>query len=160
MNRIYNVVWNYSLMAWTVVSEFGKGKKKCASTKKILKSKRVASLVASTVLVVSSNAYSFEVNGYTDFNSSTDITDGLQWNGTATVQVDQGADVSVSNSSNNTTLNMNPAAGGYTSLWMHGGTLTASNNGSLLMGINSLLQVGGAKVGGLTSEQSGGFGGS
>ncbi|EOV8479777.1 autotransporter outer membrane beta-barrel domain-containing protein [Klebsiella aerogenes] len=159
MNRIYNVVWNYSLMAWTVVSEFGKGKKKCASTKKILKSKRAASLVASTVLVVSSNAYSFEVNGYTDFNSSTDITDGLQWNGTATVQVDQGADVSVSNSSNNTTLNMNPAAGGYTSLWMHGGTLTASNNGSLLMGINSLLQVGGAKVGGLTSEQSGGFGG-
>lgn len=151
MNRIYNVVWNHSLMIWTVVSELGRGRTKCSSPKTISKSRINASLVASAMIVVSGNAHSFDVNGYTDFNSSTSISDGLQWNGTATVQVDQGADVTVSNSSGSSTLNMNPAAGGYTSLWMNGGTLTASNNGSLLMGANSLLQIGGAQLGGLTS---------
>ena len=159
MNRIYNVVWNYSLLAWTVVSELGRGKTKCSTPKANSKTTRNAGLVASALLVVSGNVYAYDVNGYTDFNSSTSISDGLLWDGTATVQVDQGADVTVSNSSGNTTLNMNPSAGGNTSLWIHGGTLTASNNGSLLMGINSLLQIGGAQVGGLTSEQSGGFGG-
>ncbi|HGV4336551.1 TPA: ESPR domain-containing protein, partial [Escherichia coli] len=159
MNHVYNVVWNYSLLAWTVVSELGKGRTKSSTPKANSKSTRNASLVASVLLVVSGNVYAYDVNGYTDFNSSTSITDGLQWNGTATVQVDQGADVTVSNASGSSALNMNPAAGGYTSLWMNGGTLTASNNGTLLMGTNSMLQIGGAQIGGLTSEQSGGSAG-
>ncbi|MBJ8926364.1 autotransporter outer membrane beta-barrel domain-containing protein [Citrobacter sp. FDAARGOS_156] len=159
MNHVYNVVWNHSLLAWTVVSELGRGRTKGSTPKANSKSTRNASLVASALLVVSGNVYAYDVNGYTDFNSSTSISDGLQWNGTATVQVDQGADVTVSNASGSSALNMNPAAGGYTSLWMNGGTLTASNNGSLLMGTNSMLQIGGAQIGGLTSEQSGGSAG-
>ncbi|EMQ0961599.1 autotransporter outer membrane beta-barrel domain-containing protein [Citrobacter braakii] len=159
MNRIYNVVWNHSLMVWTVVSELGRGRTKCSSPKTVSISRINASLVVSAMIVVSGNAHAYDVNGYTDFNTSTSISDGLQWNGTATVQVDQGADVTVSNASGSSALNMNPAAGGYTSLWMNGGTLTASDNGSLLMGTNSMLQIGGAQIGGLTSEQSGGSAG-
>ncbi|MBM0493196.1 autotransporter outer membrane beta-barrel domain-containing protein [Aeromonas jandaei] len=159
MNHIYKVVWNHTLLAWTAVSEFGRGRTKCSTPTANSKSTRNAGLVVLALLVVSGNVYAYDVNGYTDFNSSTSISDGLQWNGTATVQVDLGANVTVSNASASSTLNMNPAGGGNTSLWMNGGTLTASNNGSLLMGTNSMLQIGGAQVGGLTSEQSGGFAG-
>lgn len=102
MNRIYNVVWNYSLMAWTVVSELSRGRIKCSSTKVVSKSRKNVYMAASAILALSSNVYAYDVNGYTDFNSSSSITDGLQWNGTATVQVDQGADVTVSNSGNTT----------------------------------------------------------
>lgn len=97
MNHIYNVVWNHSLLAWTVVSELGRGRTKSSTPKANSKSIRNASLVVSALLVVSGNVYAYDINGYTDFNSSTSISDGLQWNGTATVQVDQGADVTVSN---------------------------------------------------------------
>lgn len=159
MNHIYKVVWNHSLLAWTAVSEFGRGRTKCSTPKANLKSTRNAGLVVSALLVVSGNVYAYDINGYTVFNTSTSISDGLQWNGTATVQVNQGANVTVSNASGSSALNMNPAAGGYTSLWMNGGTLTASNNGTLLMGTNSMLQIGGAQIGGLTSEQSGGSAG-
>ncbi|EFJ3482253.1 hypothetical protein G5I47_004251 [Escherichia coli] len=112
MNHIYNVVWNHSLLAWTVVSELGRGRTKSSTPKANSKSIRNASLVVSALLVVSGNVYAYDINGYTDFNSSTSISDGLQWNGTATVQVDQGADVTVSNVAGSSTLNMNPAAGG------------------------------------------------
>lgn len=160
MNVIYNIVWNYSLMAWTVVSELGKGRTKSSSSKITVKPRANIYITTSAVLVaISSNVYALDINGYTDFNSSTSISDGLQWNTTATVQVDVGADVTVSNSSGNSTLNMAPAAGGDTSLWINGGTLTANNTGSILMGNNSMLQVGGAQLGGLTSEQSGGSAG-
>ncbi|WP_235439399.1 hypothetical protein [Edwardsiella sp. EA181011] len=105
------------------------------------------------------NTYALDVNGYTDFNSSTTISDGLQWNTTATVQVDAGADVVVSNPLDSLTLNMAPAGGGNTSLWINGGTLTASNTGTLLMGNNSMLQIGGAHLGGLDATQQGGSSG-
>lgn len=124
MNLIYNVIWNHSLLTWIVVSELGRGRTKSSTPKANSKPARNASLFASALLVVSGNVYAYNVNGYTDFNSSTSISDGLQWNGTATVQVDQGADVTVSNTLGSSALNMNPAAGGYTSLWMNGGTLT------------------------------------
>ncbi|MGR7522434.1 autotransporter outer membrane beta-barrel domain-containing protein [Klebsiella aerogenes] len=159
MNRIYNVVWNYSLMAWTVVSELGRGKKKHSSSKKIATYRGKTFLVFPVVMAVTSSVYATDINGYTDINSSTSFSDGLQWNTTATVQVDEGANVTVSNPSGSTTLNMDPSAGGDTSLWINGGTLTASNNGSVLMGKNSMLQIGGAQLGGLNSDQQGGAAG-
>lgn len=152
MNHTFKTVWNHSLMIWTAVSELGRGRTKSSSPATI-------SVAASVILLVSGNSYGYDVNGYTDFNTSTTITDGLQWNTAATVQVDAGATVTVSNPSGSSTLNMEPTNGGDTSLWINGGTLTATNSGSLLMGNNSMLQIGGAQLGGLTSEQSGGSAG-
>ncbi|MDA6077863.1 hypothetical protein O0544_20890 [Edwardsiella anguillarum] len=77
-------------------------------------------LVALALPLMAGNTYALDVNGYTDFNSSTTISDGLQWNTTATVQVDAGADVVVSNPLDSLTLNMAPAGGGNTSLWING----------------------------------------
>ncbi|ELV3390589.1 autotransporter outer membrane beta-barrel domain-containing protein, partial [Enterobacter hormaechei] len=156
MNHIYNIVWNYSLMTWTVVSEFGKGKKKGSSSASSI---RTGLILAPTLLVATGTVSAQDINGYTDFNTTTSITDGLQWNAAATVQVDSGADVTVSNPGGDATLNMAPSSRAPTSLWLNGGTLTASNNGTLLLGSNSLLQVGGAQIGGLTSEQAGGSAG-
>ncbi|WP_257571811.1 hypothetical protein, partial [Hafnia paralvei] len=109
------------------------------------------------LLFIAGEASALDINGYTDFTSSTSITDGLQWNTTATVQVDNGADVTVSGG--NPTLNMAPSGGANTSLWINGGSLTTSDNSTVLMGNNSMLQIGGAQLGGLTSEQSGGAAG-
>ncbi|WP_336239685.1 autotransporter outer membrane beta-barrel domain-containing protein [Enterobacter chuandaensis] len=159
MNRTYNIVWNQSLMMWTVVSELSRGRKKGSSPKAISKPIRNLYLAASLIFSITGNSYAFNINGYTDFNTSTSISDGLIWTTTATVQVDAGATVTVSNPSGSSTLNMAPAAGGNTSLWINGGTLNATNSGSLLMGNNSMLQIGGAQLGGLTSEQSGGSAG-
>lgn len=159
MNRIYNLVWNQSLMMWTVVSELSRGRKKGSSSKAISRYMLNAYLAASLIFFITGNSYALNINGYTDFNTSTSISDGLIWTTAATVQVDAGATVTVSNLFGSSTLNMDPAAGGATSLWINGGTLTANNTGSLLMGKNSILQIGGAQLGGLTTEQSGGSAG-
>ncbi|EGO4172739.1 autotransporter outer membrane beta-barrel domain-containing protein [Escherichia coli] len=159
MNHTYNIVWNNSLMMWTVVSELSRGRKKGSSPRAISKYMRNIYLAASLIFSITGNSYALNINGYTDFNTSKSISDGLIWTTTATVQVDAGATVTVSNPSGSSTLNMAPAAGGNTSLWMNGGSLTANNTGSLLMGKNSMLQIGGAQLGGLSSAQSGGSAG-
>ncbi|MCA8711578.1 autotransporter outer membrane beta-barrel domain-containing protein [Escherichia coli] len=159
MNRTYNIVWNQSLMMWTVVSELSRGRKKGSSPKAISKPMRNLYLAASLIFSITGNSYAFNINGYTDFNTSTSISDGLIWATTATVQVDAGATVTVSNPSGSSTLNMASAIDSDTSLWINGGTLNATNSGSLLMGNNSMLQIGGAQLGGLSSEQSGGSAG-
>ncbi|AMH19021.2 autotransporter outer membrane beta-barrel domain-containing protein [Hafnia paralvei] len=158
MNKIYRVVWNFAVMAWTVVSELGRGKTKTSSPKKLQRPRLCCyGLASSMLLFIAGEASALDINGYTDFTSSTSITDGLQWNTTATVQVDNGADVTVSGG--NPTLNMAPTGGANTSLWINGGSLTTSDNSTVLMGNNSMLQIGGAQLGGLTSEQSGGAAG-
>ncbi|MGO2156963.1 MAG: autotransporter outer membrane beta-barrel domain-containing protein [Serratia proteamaculans] len=158
MNKIYRVVWNFAVMAWVVVSELGRGKTKSSSPKKS-RCHRLCNygIASSMLLFFAGEASALDVNGYTDFTSSTSIIDGLQWNTTATVQVDSGADVTVSGG--NPTLNMAPPGGADTSLWINGGSLTTSNNSNLLMGNNSMLQIGGAQLGNLTSQQSSGAAG-
>lgn len=158
MNKIYRVVWNVAVMAWVAVSELGKGKTKTSSPKKLQRPRLCCyGLASSMLLFIAGEASALDINGYTDFTSSTSITDGLQWNTTATVQVDDGADVTVSGG--NPTLNMAPSGGANTSLWINGGSLTTSDNSTVLMGNNSMLQIGGAQLGGLTSEQSSGAAG-
>ena len=146
-------------MMWTVVSELSRGRKKGSSPKAISKPMRNLYLAASLIFSITGNSYAFNINGHTDFNTSESISDGLIWTMTGTVQVNAGATVTVSNPSGSSTLNMAPAADRYTSLWINGGTLNATNSGSLLMGYHGMLQIGGAQLGGLTGEQSGGSAG-
>lgn len=148
MNKIYRVIWNFSSKVWVAVSELGKGKTKSSSSRLIVNERSCLILfIGASLYGMAGESQAQNINGYTDFTSSASITDGLTWTTTATVQVDAGAIVTVSNPSGSSTLNMGSPNGGDTSLWMNGGTLTATNSGSLLMGNNSMLQIGGAKLG-------------
>ncbi|EKK5571957.1 autotransporter outer membrane beta-barrel domain-containing protein, partial [Morganella morganii] len=158
MNKIYRVIWSFAVMAWIAISELGHGRTKSSSSKTIKRLRTYCcGTLSSVLLVFSGNASALDVNNYLNFPSSTDITDGLTWTNTATVQVDNGINVTISGG--NPTIDMAPSNGGNTSLWINGGSLTATENSTLLMGNNSMLQVGGSKLGGLTSEQSSGTAG-
>lgn len=161
MNKIYRVVWNHALMMWTVVSELGKAKTKGTSSKvTCLGKKGHSKFVIGVLLIGIGNAHAFDINGYTQFQSPISITDGLHWKSSSTVQVDQNANVTVTDPSSTSTLNMSYLPSSATSMWINGGSLTATNNGSLLFGTNSMVQVGGTQIGGLSSQQSGGLAGS
>lgn len=68
MNKIYRIVWNHSLMIWTVVSELGKTKSKGAALKavsfKIAKGHR---FLMPILLIGMSNAYAVDISGYTEY---------------------------------------------------------------------------------------------
>lgn len=160
MNRIYNVVWNYSILAWTVVSELGRGRKKSPSFRRQPSLTRLMPhLGIATLLLVSGKSGAQDISSNTDFSSSATITDGLFWTAAAAIQIDPGAVVTVSNPPGAFTINMAPADGSTTRLWVNGGTLSASDNGNILLGSNSFLQIGGSQLGGVTSAQAGGSAG-
>ena len=90
MNKIYRVIWNYSLMAWVVASELGKGKTKSASTKgssgKNIKS---GLIVAPLLLIVAGEVSAHDVNSDKTLTNST-ITSGVKWNRASAVKAISG----------------------------------------------------------------------
>ena len=74
MNTIYNIVWNHSLMAWTVVSELGKGKVKSSFSKGTSYNGIKSTLIiAPALLIIAGGVSAHDVSGivYTDGSSFT-----------------------------------------------------------------------------------------
>ncbi|MBX8955869.1 autotransporter outer membrane beta-barrel domain-containing protein [Escherichia coli] len=159
MNKIYKVIWNQSLKTWTVASELAAGTviKTAVNKPNNYCNHLVTIAFASALSFTYTDVFALSITDYTRLTSSQSISDGLLWQETATVQVDRGADITVSGAE--PVLDMNPAKDIYSSLWVNGGTLNTAENSTTLLGKDSLLQIGGAHLGGLTSTQNGGSGG-
>lgn len=158
MNKIYRVVWSDSHMSWVVVSEFGKGKAKSSSKKNKQKYPFKLNFSVAALTLLSAYAHGLDINSNTIIDSSTSINDGLQWTSSATLEVNNGADVIISGG--DPSINMLPSAApsSNVSLWLNGGNLSSSGN--MMLGNSTFIQIGGNVLGGNTGpSQLGGSSG-